>query len=237
MVRRGAKKRERRASLSNRRKACWGRRGKETESGMKWKEKKSTNFSGIPGKMYLRLRCNRGALARGAARLAGQHRAAFCPLFNGEASTQKPFRCGHMKPLLSALSRRLRRRFHGRNRRPWSSWRELDDGALESEEFGPSGVLNEALRAALWVGWRARLGGGWEREVGWWCCMAEHGGSAKVTRKTLSFPLRIKLFALKGDTCVRVCGALVIVEPGPVATVFIKRLQFDGKVRDSGKDV
>lgn len=67
--------------------------------------------------------------------------------------------------------------------------------------------------------------------------MAEHGGSAEVTRKTLKFTPIIKLFALKGDTCVRVCGALVVLEPEPVATLFIKRLRFDGKVRESDKDV
>lgn len=66
--------------------------------------RRCTCSSGAPG----RTRAVRQPVRRLAAVPDTQHVPG---VFNGKGSTQKPFRCSHMKPLLPALSSELRRRF------------------------------------------------------------------------------------------------------------------------------
>lgn len=110
------KREKRRASLSNTRKASLvggGEGRSETEWEMKQKEK--DNFGTGFSEDVLAAQVHRGALVRCDSlsvvwRLCQTHNM-YPVFFNGKGSTQKPFRCSHMKPLLPALSSQLRRRF------------------------------------------------------------------------------------------------------------------------------
>lgn len=152
MVRKGGgrkKKRERERDglrYLTRERLVGGGEGRRRSAG--WNGKKRTNFTGIPGKMYLRLRCNRGALARGGSAVLPSTRSRFVPpppsvsSLTARVQPRSHFDAVTWSHCCPRFSRRLRRRSRGRNLRPRPGRRRLGDGAPESEEFGPSGVLN-----------------------------------------------------------------------------------------------
>lgn len=107
-------------------------------------ERKGLISPGFPG----RCTCGSGAtgahLRGAAARLSRPARSRFVPLFlngkgfNPEAISMQSHEAIAVRTQPSAPAAL----FSGRNLRPRPSWSQFGDGALESEEFGPSGVLN-----------------------------------------------------------------------------------------------